>query len=107
MINFKKFQTSEKSFIADQNRLFLGVLPLHLAHKGGSKSTAQLGLFLLDQRQGNTLIFKTGKNFYKPLTAKVLTNTQTGQEICFIQYKDAQIMLEAPIYKSNRRRKAA
>ena len=46
---------SKKQFIPEENRVYFGELPHHLAIKGVPKNMARVGFFRLDERHGNTL----------------------------------------------------
>lgn len=98
------FKHSDKHFVAGENRVYLGELPHHLAHKGVPRDVARTGFFSLVDRQGNTLHFKTGNRYATPCTGKVLANPKTGEEICFVEYRGSRIMLEASHYMSGGRR---
>lgn len=98
------FKHSDKLFVAGENRVYLGELPHHLAHKGVPRDVARTGFFSLVDRQGNTLHFKTGNRYATPCQGKVLTNPKTGEEICFVEYRGSRIMLEASHYMSGGRR---
>ena len=95
---------TDKFFVAGENRVYLGELPHHLAHKGMPSNVARTGLFRLTDREGNTLHFKTGVRYATPCSGKVLTNPKTGEEICFIEYRGSRIQLEASHYMSGGRR---
>ena len=97
--NQKKGKTmlySKKQFIPGENRVYFGELPHHLAIKGVPKNMARVGFFRLDERHGNTLIFKTGDRFATRCYGKVLINAKTGMEACLIEYRYSRILLEAP-----------
>ena len=98
------FKHSDKLFVAGENRVYLGELPHHLAHKGVPRDVARTGFFRLVNRQGNTLHFKTGIRYATSCSGKVLTNPKTGEEICFVEYRDSRIMLEASRYMDGGRR---
>ncbi len=98
------FKHSDKLFVAGENRVYLGELPHHLAHKGVPRDVARTGFFSLVDRQGNTLHFKTGNRYATSCTGKVLTNPKTGEEICFVEYRGSRIMLEASHYMHGGRR---
>ena len=93
-----------KVFISGENLVYYGELPLHLAKKGVSKNVARTELFRLDERNGNTLIFKSGKLYASTYIAKALQNTKTGGEICFVEYKGTRVMLDASQYFKGGRR---
>lgn len=57
---------------------------------------ARVGFFRLDERHGNTLIFKTGDRFATRCYGKVLINAKTGMEACLVEYRYSRILLEAP-----------
>lgn len=98
------FKHTDKVFVAGENRVYLGELPHHLAHKGVPRDVARTGFFRLVNRQGNTLHFKTGIRYATSCSGKVLTNPKTGEEICFVEYRDSRIMLEASRYMDGGRR---
>ena len=89
---------TDKFFVTGENRIYLGELPHHLAHKGVPRDVARTGFFRLVDREGNTLQFKTGMKYLTPCQGKVLTNPKTGEEICFVEYRGSRIMLEASHY---------
>lgn len=84
-----------KVFVAGENLIYHCELPSHLAKKGLPKNVARTELFRLDERNGNTLIFKSGKLYASTYIAKVLQNPKTGAEICFVEYKGTRVMLDA------------
>ena len=84
-----------KVFVAGENLIYHCELPSHLAKKGLPKNVARTELFRLDERCGNTLIFKSGRLYATAYTAKALQNPKTGNEICFIEYSGVRIMLDA------------
>ena len=98
------FKHSDKVFVAEDNRNYIGELPHHLAHKGVPKDVARTGFFKLVGREGSTLQFKTGMKYLTPCQGKVLTNPKTGEEICFVEYRGSRIMLEASHYMHGGRR---
>ena len=75
-------------------------------NRGGSRIIEYLKSknFNLDERNGNTLIFKSGKRYVSTYTAKALQNTKTGGEICFVEYKGTRVMLDASQYFKGGRR---
>ena len=87
-----------KVFVAGENLIYHCELPSHLAKTGLPKNVARTELFRLDERNGNTLIFKSGKLYATTYIAKALQNPKTGAEICFVEYKGTRIMLEASKY---------
>ena len=87
-----------KVFVADENLIYHCELPSHLAKKGLPKDVARTELFRLDERNGNTLIFKSGIGYRSTYTAKALQNPKTGGEICFVEYKGTRVMLDASQY---------
>ena len=93
-----------KVFVAGENLVYYGELPLHLAKKGVSKNVARTELFRLVERNGNTLIFKSGNLYATTYIAKALQNLKTGGEICFVEYKGTRIMLDASQYFKGGRR---
>ena len=93
-----------KVFVAGENLVYYGELPLHLAKKGVSKNVARTELFRLVERNGNTLIFKSGIGYRSTYTAKALQNPKTGGEICFVEYKGTRVMLDASQYFKGGRR---
>ena len=98
------FKHSDKVFVAEDNRNYIGELPHHLAHKGVPRDVARTGFFNLVGREGSTLLFKTGMKYLTPCQGKVLTNPKTGEEICFVEYRGSRIMLEASHYMHGGRR---
>ena len=98
------FKHSDKVFVAEDNRYYIGELPHHLAHKGVPRDVSRTGFFKLVGREGSTLQFKTGMKYLTPCQGKVLTNTKTGEEICFVEYRGSRIMLEASHYMHGGRR---
>ena len=92
------FKHSDKVFVAEDNRNYIGDLPHHLAHKGVPRDVARTGFFKLVGREGSTLQFKTGMKYLTPCQGKVLTNPKTGEEICFLNFRGSRIMLEASHY---------
>ena len=87
-----------KVFVTGENIVYHCELPSHLAKKGLPKDVARTELFRLDERNGNTLTFKSGIGYRSTYTAKALQNPKTGAEICFVEYKGARIMLDAAQY---------
>ena len=98
------FKHSDKVFVAEDNRNYIGELPHHLAHKGVPRDVSRTGFFKLVGREGSTLQFKTGMKYLTPCQGKVLTNPKTGEEICFVEYRGSRIMLEASRYMHGGRR---
>ena len=98
------FKHSDKVFVAEDNRNYIGELPHHLAHKGVPRDVSRTGFFKLVGREGSTLLFKTGMKYLTPCQGKVLTNPKTGEEICFVEYRGSRIMLEASHYMHGGRR---
>lgn len=92
------FRHSDKTFVAGENRVYIGELPSHMARVGVPKDVARSGLFQLVSREGNMLHFKTGMRYATSCSGKVLTSLQTGNELCFVEYKGARIKLEASYY---------
>ena len=93
-----------KVFVAGENLVYYGELPLHLAKKGLPKNVARTELFRLDERNGNTLTFKSGIGYRSTYTAKALQNPKTGAEICFVEYNGTRVMLDASQYFKGGRR---
>lgn len=87
-----------KVFVTGENIVYHCELPSHLAKKGFPKNVARTELFRLDERNGNTLTFKSGIGYRTTYTAKALQNPKTGGEICFVEYKGTRIMLDAAQY---------
>ena len=98
------FKHSDKEFVAGVNRVYIGELPSHLAHTGVPKDVARSGRFQLIGREGNMLHFKTGMRYATSCSGKVLTSLQTGNEICFVEYKGARIKLDASYYMTGGRK---
>ena len=92
------FKHSDKEFVAGVNRVYIGELPPHLAHTGVPKDVARSGRFQLIGREGNMLHFKTDMRYATSCSGKVLTSLQTGNEICFVEYRGARIKLDASNY---------
>ena len=93
-----------KVFVAGENLIYHCELPSHLAKTGLPKDVARTELFRLDERNGNTLIFKSGKLYASTYIAKALQNPKTGAEICFVEYKGTRVMLNASQYFKGGRR---
>ena len=98
------FKHSDKEFVAGVNRVYIGELPSHLAHTGVPKDVARSGRFQLIGREGNMLHFKTGMRYATSCSGKVLTSLQTGNEICFVEYRGARIKLDASYYMTGGRK---
>ena len=98
------FKHSDKVFVAEDNRNYIGELPHHLAHKGVPRDVSRTGFFKLVGREGSTLQLKTGMKYLTSCQGKVLTNPKTGEEICFVEYRGSRIMLEASHYMHGGRR---
>ena len=98
------FKHSDKEFVAGVNRVYIGELPPHLAHTGVPKDVARSGRFQLISREGNMLHFKTGTRYATSCSGKVLTSLQTGNEICFVEYRGARIKLDASYYMTGGRK---
>ena len=84
--------------------VYLADLPPHLAHRGVPSDVARTGMFKLIGREGNMLHFKTGMRYATSCSGKVLTSLQTGNEICFVEYRGARIKLDASNYMYGGRR---
>ena len=84
--------------------VYLADLPSHLAHRGVPSDVARTGMFKLIGREGNMLHFKTGTRYATSCSGKVLTSLQTGNEICFVEYRGARIKLEALNYMTGGRK---
>ena len=50
------------------------------------------------------LHFKTGTRYATSCSGKVLTSLQTGNEICFVEYRGARIKLDASYYMTGGRK---
>lgn len=98
------FRHSDKTFVAGENRVYIGELPSYMARVGVPKDVARSGLFQLVSKEGNMLHFKTGMRYATSCSGKVLTSLQTGNELCFVEYKGARIKLEASYYMHGGRR---
>ena len=98
------FKHSDKEFVAGVNRVYIGELPPHLVHTGDPKDVARSGRFQLIGREGNMLHFKTGMRYATSCSGKVLTSLQTGNEICFVEYRGARIKLDASYYMTGGRK---
>ena len=98
------FKHSDKVFVAEDNRNYIGELPHHLAHKGVPKDVSRTGFFKLVGREGSTLQLKTGMKYLTSCSGKVFTNPKTWEEISFVEYRGSRIMLEASRYMDGGRR---
>lgn len=98
------FKHSDKEFVAGVNRVYIGELPPHLVHTGVPKDVARSGRFQLIGMEGNMLHFKTGMRYATSCSGKVLTSLQTGNEICFVEYRGARIKLDASYYMNGGRK---
>lgn len=96
--------SKSKVFVAGENLIYHCELPSHLAKTGLPKDVARTELFRLDERNGNTLTFKSGKRYASTYTAKALQNPKTGAEICFVENKGTRVMLDAAQYFKGGRR---
>ena len=101
----------EKVFVKEEETstgvwpiVYLADLPPHLAHRGVPSDVARTGMFELIGREGNMLHFKTGTRYATSCSGKVLTSLQTGNEICFVEYRGARIKLDASNYMYGGRR---
>ena len=107
MSRFNHWKTTEKKFVAS-NRIYFGELPPHLAQIGVPQSAARDGMFYLTKREGNQLTFyihHLGSRDNKiTLTAKVLTNPTTGEEVCYVNYEGTRILLHASTFMTGGRR---
>lgn len=84
--------------------VYLADLPPHLAHRGVPSDVARTGMFKFIGREGNMLHFKTGTRYATSCSGKVLKSLQTGNEICFVEYRGARIKLDASNYMYGGRR---
>lgn len=98
------FKHSDKTFVVGDNRSYIAEVPHHLAQKELPRDVECIALFKLESRKANLLTFKHGSGYRTPITGKVLTNTKTGKEICFLNYHETRIMLEAAHYMHGGRR---
>lgn len=107
MSRLNHWKTTEKKFVAS-NRIYFGELPPHLAQVGVPQSVARDGMFYLTKREGNQLTFyihHLGSRDNKiTLTAKVLTNPTTGEEVCYVNYEGTRILLQASTFMTRGRR---
>ena len=101
----------EKVFVKEEETstgvwpiVYLADLPSHLAHRGVPSDVARTGMFKLLGRERNMLHFKTGTRYATSCSGKVLTSLQTGNEICFVEYRGARIKLDASNYMYGGRR---
>ena len=101
----------EKVFVKEEETstgvwpiVYLEDLPSHLAHRGVPSDVARTGMFKLIGREGNMLHFKTGTRYATSCSGKVLTCLQTGNEICFVEYRGARIKLDASYYMTGGRK---
>lgn len=100
----KVFVKEEETSTGVWPMVYLADLPSHLAHRGVPSDVARNGLFKLIGREGNMLHFKTGTRYATSCSGKVLTSLQTGNEICFVEYRDARIKLDASYYMTGGRK---
>ena len=100
----KVFVKEEESSTGVWPIVYLADLPSHLAHRGVPSDVARTGMFKLVGREGNMLHFKTGTRYATSCSGKVLTSIQTGNEICFVEYRGARIKLDASNYMYGGRR---
>lgn len=100
----KVFVKEEETSTGVWPMVYLADLPSHLAHRGVPSDVARTGMFELIGREGNMLHFKTGTRYATSCSGKVLTSLQTGNEICFVEYRGARIKLEASNYMHGGRR---
>ena len=100
----KVFVKEEESSTGVWPIVYLADLPPHLAHRGVPSDVARTGMFKLIGREGNMLHFKTGTRYATSCSGKVLTSLQTGNEICFVEYRGARIKLDASNYMYGGRR---
>jgi hypothetical protein len=101
----------EKVFVKEEETstgvwpiVYLADLPSHLARRGVPSDVARTGMFKLIGREGNMLHFKTGTRYATSCSGKVLTSLQTGNEICFVEYRGARIKLDASYYMTGGRK---
>ena len=101
----------EKVFVKEEETstgvwpiVYLADLPPHLARRGVPSDVARTGMFKLIGREGNMLHFKTGTRYATSCSGKVLTSLQTGNEICFVEYRGARIKLDASYYMTGGRK---
>ena len=100
----KVFVKEEESSTGVWPIVYLADLPSHLAHRGVPSDVARTGMFKLIGRAGNMLHFKTGTRYATSCSGKVLKSLQTGNEICFVEYRGARIKLDASNYMYGGRR---
>lgn len=100
----KVFVKEEETSTGVWPMVYLADLPSHLAHRGVPSDVARNGLFKLIGREGNMLHFKTGTRYATSCSGKVLTSLQTGNEICFVEYRGARIKLDASYYMTGGRK---
>lgn len=100
----KVFVKEEESSTGVWPIVYLADLPSHLARRGVPSDVARTGMFKLIGREGNMLHFKTGTRYATSCSGKVLTSLQTGNEICFVEYRGARIKLDASNYMYGGRR---
>lgn len=100
----KVFVKEEESSTGVWPIVYLADLPSHLAHRGVPSDVARTGMFKLVGREGNMLHFKTGTRYATSCSGKVLTSLQTGNEICFVEYRGSRIKLDASNYMYGGRR---
>ena len=104
MVIVEQFKHSDKTFVAGENRIYIGELPPHMALTGVPRDVARNGMFQLIGREDNMLHFKTGMRYATSCWGKVLKSLQTGQELCFVEYEGARIRLEASYYMTGGRK---
>ena len=100
----KVFVKEEETSTGVWPMVYLADLPSHLAHRGVPSDVARTGMFELIGREGNMLHFKTGTRYATSCSGKVLTSLQTGNEICFVEYRGARIKLDASYYMTGGRK---
>ena len=97
-MNKNLYHPSDITFKAGENLVYIADLPAHLAHTDLPKNVARYQHFKLVQRSGNELVFKSGTGYATEHRTKALKSPSTGQEICFVNYRGARLLLESTRY---------
>lgn len=98
------FHPASLEFVADEYHHYKAELPPHLAELGLPKDVARLVFFKLKSRNGNELTFLGDVGYRTEFHAKALKSPSTGKEVCYITFRGARLLLEAPIYMCGGRR---
>ena len=97
-MNRNLYHPNDKTFKDGENLVYIADLPAHLMHTDVPKNVALYQYFKLVQRTGNELVFKSGASYATEYQAKALKSPSTGSEICFVNYRDARLLLESTRY---------